>query len=131
MSDGSSPTESTDLGGMTPPEATSQYDFDIQLGSGKRFTCRVGSREARSKWIQAIEVARSSGIPDCPLYDPTDPPDVQDLLAELWPLHLSLKRWRAELHKIHKSRRTNGDGDCRTDRECTRAACMKPSRPSP
>ena len=73
MSDGSSPTESTDLGGMTPPEATSQYDFDIQLGFGKRFTCRVGSREARSEWIQAIEVARSSGIPDCPLYDPTDP----------------------------------------------------------
>ena len=82
---------------MTPPTAVSQYDFDIQLGSGKRFTCRVESREARSKWIQAIEAARSAGIPDCPLCKPTDPPDVQELTADLWPLHFSFEQWRAKL----------------------------------
>ena len=140
MSDESSPTECTDVGGMTPPKAVSQYDFDIQLGSGKRFTCRVGSREARSKWIQAIEVARSAGIPDCPLCKPTDPPDVQELLADLWPLHFSFEQWRATLAAKataavrtgsssdgkalwpHKNRKTNGDGGGRTARECTRAA---------
>ena len=139
MSDESSPTECTDVGGMTPPKAVSQYDFDIQLGSGKRFTCRVGSREARSKWIQAIEVARSAGIPDCPLCKPTDPPDVQELTADLWPLHFPFEQWRATLVakataavrtgsssdgkalRPHKNRKTNGDGGGRTARECTRA----------
>ena len=144
MSDESSTTDSTHPRVVMPPEAVSQHDFDIQLFSGKRFTCRVESQEARSEWIQALEVARSSGIPDCPLYDPTDPPDIQDLLATLWPLHFSVRRWRAETEarvaaraaaaamavtssdsgtwRPHKSRRTNGDDDGGTDGERTRAA---------
>jgi len=129
---------------VTPPEVISQYDFDIQLFSGKRFTCRVESQEARSEWIQALEVARSSGIPGCPLYDPTAPPYIQDLLATLWPLRFSVSRWRAETEaraaaraaaaatrvtssgsetwRPQQNRRTNGDGDGGTGRERARSA---------
>ena len=70
VSDESCTTDCTHPRVVTPLEALSQHDFDIQLFSGERFTCRVESQEARSEWIQALEVARSSSIPDCPLYDP-------------------------------------------------------------
>ena len=115
VSDESSTTDSTHPRVVTPPEATSQYDFDIQLGSGERFTCRVESQGARSDWIQAIEVARSSatgegraddGIPDCPLHGPTDPPSLRATLARWWSLRYTV----------------DSDGDCGTGRECTRAA---------